>query len=108
VLHASRPALDSVSPDLARVVADVLRTGALVAAASRAERERQCGSLGVLDSLGATGAVLLVPLRRDAIVSGVLLLAFAGDHEFGTDELAFAETLGLLGGPAVASRPPTS
>ena len=97
----------AVSPTLARVVADALRTGALVVAPSRAERERQCGTLGVLDSLDATGALLVVPLRRDTIVSGVLLLAFAGDHEFGTDELAFAETLGLLGGPAVASRPPT-
>jgi CHASE3 domain sensor protein len=108
VLHASLPALDRVSPDLARVVADALRTGAPVVAPSRAERERQCGTLAVLDSLDATGALLVVPLRRGTIVSGVLLLAFAGDHEFGTDELDFAETLGLLGGPAVASRPPTS
>lgn len=108
VLHASLPALDRVPPDLARVVADALRTGAPVVAPSRAERERQCGTLAVLDSLDAPGALLVVPLRRDTIVNGVLLLAFAGDHEFGTDELAFAETLGLLGGPAVASRPPTS
>jgi len=108
VLHASRPVLDSIPPDLARAVADALRTGAPLVASSRAERERQCGMLAVLDSLDAPGALLVVPLRRGAIVDGVLLLAFAGDHEFGTDELAFAETLGLLGGTAVASRPPTS
>jgi GAF domain-containing protein len=102
------PALSSVAPDLARAVADTLRTGAPLAAATRAERERKCGTLASLDSLDASGAVLFVPLRRDGTVNGVLLIAFAGDHEFGEDELDLAFTLGLLGGPALASRPPTS
>jgi hypothetical protein len=107
VLHASPSALDSVSPDLAHRVAEILRTGAPMVATSRAERERECGTLDGLDLLGARGAALFVPLRRDGIVNGVMLVAFEGDHEFSEDEMSFATTLGLLGGPAVASGPQT-
>ena len=108
VMHASLPAFSEVGPELANIVAGILRTGAPVAATSRAEREGQCGPLAVLDSLGAPGAVLLLPLRRDAVVDGVLMLAFAEDREFSEVEMAFGVTLGLLGGPAVSSRTSTS
>ena len=105
VLAASKAGLDTVAPDLARPVADALRTGEPVVAESRAARERLWGPLAVLDTHGARGAILIVPLLRPGASSGVLLAAFAGDHPFGDDELAFASTLGRLGGPAVASRP---
>jgi hypothetical protein len=48
---------------------------------------------------------LLVPLLRPGASSGVLLVARADDHVFAEDELAYAATLGRLGGSAVASRP---
>ncbi|MEK6611974.1 MAG: CHASE3 domain-containing protein [Gemmatimonadota bacterium] len=108
VLHASDSAFDIVSPELAAPVAETLRTGVPLVAASRATRLRQFGTLAGLDALGAPGAVLFVPLRLDANIKGVLLVAFAGDHEFGEDEMAFATTLGFLGGPALASRAFTS
>lgn len=104
VLHSSDATLTSVSPALAGPVAETLRAGTMAIAESRAARERQFGALADLDALGASGAVLLVPLSHDAVSNGVLLIAFAGDREFRGGEIAFASTLGLLGGPALASR----
>ena len=105
VLHASNPVPNGVSPDLATPVAESLRTGTPAMAASRAARERQFGALPGLDSLGAPGAVLFLPLRFETTIKGVLLVAFAGDHGFDDEEMTFAATLGFLGGPALASRP---
>lgn len=104
VLHSSDATLTSVSPALAGPVAETLRAGTMAIAESRAARERQFGTLADLDALGASGAALLVPLSHDAVINGVLLVGFAGDREFREGELAFASTLGLLGGPALASR----
>ena len=105
VLHASTPAPNGLSPDLAAPVAESLRTGTPAIATSRAARERQFGALPGLDSLGAPGAVLFLPLRLETTIKGVLVVAFAGDHGFDDDEMTFAATLGFLGGPALASRP---
>ncbi|MCX5760621.1 MAG: CHASE3 domain-containing protein, partial [Gemmatimonadetes bacterium] len=103
VLHATDTAFSTVSPDLAAAVAEALRKGTLVTAASRAARERQFGTLAGLDGCGASGAVCFVPLSRDAIATGVLFLAFAGDRTLDGDELSLAATLGRLGAAAVAS-----
>ncbi|MDQ8153019.1 MAG: CHASE3 domain-containing protein [Gemmatimonadota bacterium] len=108
VLAATSSTFDAVSPELARPVADTLRTGEAAMAESRAERDRLWGSLAVLDTAGARGAALFVPLRREGAVNGVLVIALAADHVFGDDELVFAATLGRLGGPAVAARLLTS
>lgn len=103
VLHATDTAFSTVSADLAAAVAEALRKGTLVTAASRAARERQFGTLAGLDNCGASGAVCFVPLSRDAVATGVLLLAFAGDRTLDDDELSLAATLGRLGAAAVAS-----
>ncbi len=102
VLHATDTAFSTVSADLAAAVAETLRKGTLVTAASRAARERQFGTLAGLDSCGASGAVCFVPLSRDAVPTGVLLLAFVGDRTLDGDELSLAATLGRLGAAAVA------
>ena len=104
VLASSDASFDSVSPELAPPVAEVLRTSAVSSAESLHARTRRYGTLAGLDARGATGAVLFVPMRRDNTVTGVWLVALADDHLFTEDELAFAATLGRLGGPAVASR----
>lgn len=108
VLHASNSSIDGVSPEMAHPVAETLRTGIPVIAESRAARERRFGTLAGLDALGAMGAVLFVPLSQSLVAKGVLLVAFAADRVLGEDELAFASTLGFLGGPAVAVRSFTS
>lgn len=103
VLHASDPRFSGTAPELARPLSEALRSRAPVTVSSRAARDRQFGGLAALDALGAEGALLLVPLSRDAVATGVLLVGFAANHDFGDDELAFATTLGQLGGSAVAS-----
>jgi CHASE3 domain sensor protein len=108
VLGATPQTFDAVSSELARPIADTLRTGEAAMAESRAERDRLWGSLAALDTAGARGAALFVPMRREGAVNGVLVLALSNDHVFGDDELVFAATLGRLGGPAVAARPLTS
>ncbi|MHB1313296.1 MAG: CHASE3 domain-containing protein [Gemmatimonadaceae bacterium] len=108
VLMASDGAFTSVPAELARPIADTLRTAAFVKAGSRAERERLFGPLASLDAHGAPGALLFVPLWSDALAKGVVMLAFDGDRDFSTDDLDYAATLGRLGGNAVAPRPLTS
>ena len=108
VLMSSDGAFDSVPTELARPIADTLRTAAFVKAESRAERERLFGPLAALDAHGANGAVLFVPLWSEAIAKGVLLFAFDDDRDFSPDDLDYAATLGRLGGNAVAFRPLTS
>jgi len=108
VLMSSDGAFDTVPPELARPIADTLRTAAFVKAESKAERERLFGPLATLDAHGAEGAVLCVPLWSDAIAKGVLLFAFDDDRDFSTDDLDYAATLGRLGGSAIAPRPFTS
>ena len=108
VLMSSDGAFDSVPSELARPIADTLRTAAFVKAESREAREKLFGTLASLDTHGATGAVLFVPLWSDAIAKGVLLFAFDDDRDFSNDDLDYAATLGRLGGNAVAPRPLTS
>jgi CHASE3 domain sensor protein len=108
VLASSDARFDAVPLELAQPIADALRTGALGVAVSRAEREQRYGNLAALDTHGARGAVLFVPLRSDAAQGGVLLAARDEDLSFSDDELRFATTLGRLGGPAVVSRSLTS
>lgn len=108
VLASSDAGFDSVSPELAVAVAGPLRTGEAAMAESRAERDRQWGTLAAFDTVGARGAAVFVPLTREGAVNGVLVAAHAGDHVFGDDVLTCAATIGRLGGPAVAARPLTS
>jgi hypothetical protein len=108
VLASSDARFDAVSPELAQPIADALRTGEMGVAASRAERERRFGVLAALDTHGARGATLFVPLHSDAARGGVLVAARDEDLSFSDDELRFATTLGLLGSPALTSRPLTS
>ncbi len=103
VLMASDGAFDVVPPELAPSIADTLRTAVFVKAESREARERQCGAQVSLDARGATGAALFVPLWSKAVAQGVLLIVFADDREFETDDLDYAAALGRLGGPAVSS-----
>ncbi len=107
VLASSDARFDAAPPELAQPMADALRTGEIGVAASRAERERRYGILAALDTHGARGATLFVPLRSDAALGGVLVAARDEDLPFSDDELRFASTLGCLGGPALASRPLT-
>lgn len=104
VLASSNPAFTAVSAELARPVADALRTGEAVLVESRAERERTYGTLAALDTHGAAGAVLFVPMPREDAITGVILAAAAADHVYRDDELLFAATIGRLGGTAVAAR----
>lgn len=108
VVHASNPGIGTVDPDLARPLAETLRTGAPVIVPSRAARDQQFGTIAGLDALGAAGALLLVPLSLDVTSTGVLMMAFAADREFDDADVAFARTMGLLGGPSLASRSFTS
>ena len=93
-----------ICAELARPVADALRTGDTVMIESRAARELAYGTLAALDTRGAAGAVLFVPMTRDDAITGVFVAATAGDHTYGDDELSFAATIGRLGGPAVVAR----
>ena len=106
VLASSHDGFTSVDENLAVPIADVLRTGTAAMADSRRARDQQWNELPALDAVGATGAVLFVPLTGVQAVAGVLIVVRADDHVFGDDDLLFAATLGRLGGPALASRPP--
>ncbi len=103
-LASSGGPLASVSPALARPVAEVLRTGEAAMWESRAQREQRWGAIGDLDEHGARGSALLVPMVHGETVTGVLVIGHADDHVFGDDELTFTTTLGRLGGQVVALR----
>jgi CHASE3 domain sensor protein len=106
VLASSNDGFTSVDAILAAPIADALRTDTTAMGSSRRERDQQWNQLPSLDAVGATGAVLFVPLTGVQAVAGVLLVVRADDHVFGDDDLLFAATLGRLGGPALTSRPP--
>jgi CHASE3 domain sensor protein len=106
VLASSNDSFTSVDVNLAAPIADVLRTETAAMANARRERDQPWSEFPALDAVGATGAVLFVPLAGVLAVVGVLMVVRADDYDFGDDELLFAATLGRLGGPALASRPP--
>lgn len=103
-LASSGGSLVSVSPALARPVAEVLQSGKAAMWESRAEREQRWGTIGDLDQHGARGSALLAPMVHGETVTGVLVIGHADDHVFGDDELTFTTTLGRLGGQVVALR----
>lgn len=103
-LASSGGPLVSVSPALARPVAEVLQSGTAAMWESRAQREQRWGAIGDLDEHGARGSALLVPMVHGETVTGVLVIGHADDHVFGDDELTFTTTLGRLGGQVVALR----
>lgn len=103
-LASSGGPLVSVSPALARPVAEVLQSGKAAMWESRAEREQRWGTIGDLDEHGARGSALLAPMVHGETVTGVLVIGHADDHVFGDDELTFTTTLGRLGGQVVALR----
>jgi len=105
VLAASHAAFESVGPELAHPVAEALRTAETAMVESRSERERRWGLLTALDTCGARGAALFVPMTNEGAVDGVFIVVHSADHSFADDELTLATTLGRLGGPAVHSRP---
>jgi CHASE3 domain sensor protein len=107
VAAASIPSLAQTSAALNAAAASVLRSGNAAMATSRAERSRLWGELPELDSCGARGALLLVPLARNGAAIGVLALAFDGDRDLAADDLDFAATVGRIGGQFVAFRPST-
>ncbi|MDP1860432.1 MAG: GAF domain-containing protein [Gemmatimonadaceae bacterium] len=104
VLASSDGSFVSVSPALARPVAEILRTGEAAMAESRVAREQRWGAMADLDDRGARGSALFTPLAAHGTVTGVLVIGHADDHVFGDDELTFTTTLGRLGGSVVASR----
>jgi CHASE3 domain sensor protein len=89
-------------PELAAPIRDALKALELIAIESRADRRSKYPTLGRFSDTGTTdGALVAVPLVYDGVAQGALLLAFADDRAFSTDDRMYLATLGRLGGESL-------
>ena len=92
-----------IPSSLAAPFTEAMRSRKPVFVESRIERLTRFPSLGRFSETGTSdGAFAATPLTGGDAVLGVLLIAFADNRGFSEDDRAYIDTLGRLGGQALA------